>query len=110
MFDPKDSKTVGYHLFFLPERELFDSLQNAINTLAEKYGGAKFEPHITLLARIPKADEAELIAKTQQLASIMIASLSFPASMKFLADKVYLHRTEGEAQDWVRIGAYPLGE
>ena len=71
MFDPKDSKTIGYHLFFLPEGELFDNLQKTINTLAEKYGGAKFEPHTTLLARIPKADEAELIAKTQQLASTM---------------------------------------
>lgn len=178
MFDPKNSKTVGYHLFFLPEGELFDSLQNTINTLAEKYGGANFEPHTTLLARIPKANEVELIAKTQQLASTMksfgielkeiraedtyfralyckaepnaemeeyhqkasemfgiqdvnpyiphlslfygnvsqpikdemITSLSLPASMKFLANKVYLYRTEGEAQDWVRIGAYPLGK
>ena len=178
MFDPKDSKTVGYHLFVLPEGELFDNLQNTINILAKKYGGARFEPHTTLLARIPKADEDELIVKTQQLASTMkpfeiepkkicaentyfralyckakystkmkryhqkalkmfgvkdvnvyiphlslfygnvpqsikdemIASLLLPASMKFLADKAYLYRTEGETQDWVRIGAYPLGK
>ena len=178
MFDPKDSKTIGYHLFFFPEGQLFDDLQATINQLAEKYGGAKFEPHLTLLARIPKADEAELVAKTQQLAATMqpfevepkevfaedtyfralyckaepnakmeeyhqkalamfvvqdvnvymphlslfygnvpqsikdtmIASLSLPASMKFLTDKVYLYRTEGEAQDWVRIGEYPLGK
>ena len=176
MFDPKDSKTVGYHLFFLPSGKLFDSLQNIITTLAEKYGGAKFEPHATLLARIPKADEVKLVAKTEKLASTMkpfeiepkrictedtyfralyckvkysaklkrynqkalemfgmkdvnvyiphlslyygnipqsikdemIASLSLPASMKFLVDRVYLYRTEGEAQDWVRIGEYPL--
>ena len=178
MFDPKDSKTIGYHLFFLPQGELFDSLQSTINTLAEKYSGVKFEPHLTLLARIPKAEEAELVAKTQQLAATMqpfevepkeiliedayfralyckaepnakmeeyhqkalemfgvqdvnaymphlslyygnvpqsikekmIASLSLPASMKFLVDKVYLYRTEGEAQDWVRVGAYLLGK
>ncbi len=176
MFDPKESKTIGYHLFFLPEGELFDNLQRTINELAQKYQGAKFEPHLTLLARIPKADEAELVAKTKQLAGTMkpfevepkavhaenayfralyckaepnptmeayhqkaleafgvqdvnvymphlslyygnvpqsnkdemIASLSLPASMKFLVDKVYLYRTEGEAQDWVRVGVYPL--
>jgi len=178
MFDPKESKTVGYHLFFLPSGELFDNLQSTLNTLANKYGGVKFEPHLTLLARIPKADEAELITKTQQLATTMspfevepkevcvedayfralyckaepnatmeeyhqkaletfgvqdvnvymphlslyygnvpqstkdemIASLSLPTSMKFLVDKVYLYRTEGEAQDWVRVGAYLLGK
>lgn len=178
MFDPKDSKTVGYHLFFLPSGKLFDSLQNTINRLAEKYGGMKFEPHITLLARITKADESELVAKTKKLASTMrpfeiepkkiytqdayfralyckakynakvkryhqralemfgirdvnpyfphlslfygnvsqstkdemIASLSLPASMKFLVDTAYLYRTEGEAQDWVRVGEYPLGK
>ncbi len=177
MFDPKNSKTVGYHLFFLPEGKLFDGLQSTINALADKYGSVKFEPHLTLLARIPKSDEAELIAKTEKLASTMspfeveprevcaedayfralyckaepnptmeeyhqkalevfgvqdvnvymphlslyygnvpqstkdemIASLSLSASMKFLVDKVYLYRTEGEAQDWVQVGAYPLG-
>jgi 2'-5' RNA ligase len=46
----------------------------------------------------------------QSIKDEMIALLSLPASMKFLADKVYLYRTEGEAQDWVRIGAYPLGK
>jgi|SRR3989338_11067715 len=178
MFDPRESKTVGYHLFFLPEGELFDNLQRTINELADKYQGAKFEPHLTLLARIPKADETELVTKTQQLASIMepfevepkevivqdayfralyckaepnlkmeeyhqkalemfgvedvnvymphlslyygnapqstkdemIVSLLLPNSMKFLVDKVYLYQTEGEAQNWVRIGAYPLGK
>jgi len=177
MFDPKDSKTIGYHLFFLPEGQLFDDLQVTINQFAEKYGGAKFEPHLTLLARIPKDDEAEMIIKTQQLAATMslfevemkeicaqdayfralywkaepnpkmeeyhqkalkvfgvqdvnvymphlslyygnvsqftkdemIASLSLPISMRFLVNKVYLYRTEGEAQDWVRIGEYLLG-
>lgn len=71
MFDPTDSKTIGYHLFFLPEGELFDNLQTTINALADKYQGAKFEPHLTLLARIPKADEAELVTKTKQLASMI---------------------------------------
>ena len=174
MFDSKSSKTIGYHLFFLPSGELFDNLQNTINTLAEKYNGAKFEPHVTLLARIPKSDEAELISKTKKLVETMklfeiepkeicaedayfralyckaelntkleeyhqkaleifglkdvnnyiphlslyygnipqstkneiIKSLSLPVNMKFLADRVYLYRTEGEVKDWVRIGEY----
>jgi len=176
MFDPKDSKTIGYHLFFLPSGELFDNLQNITSMFAEKYDGAKFEPHLTLLARIPRVDEAELIVKTKKLASIMesfeielkevctedtyfralyckaepnakmeeyhqraleifdvqdvnvymphlslyygnipqstkdemIALLSLPASMKFLVDRVYLYRTEGEAPDWVLVGEYLL--
>lgn len=71
MFDPKSNETIGYHLFLLPQGELFDDLQNTINALAEKYDGVKFEPHATLLARISKADEAELVAKTKMLASMM---------------------------------------
>lgn len=39
----------------------------------------------------------------------MIASLKLP-DMKFMVDRVYLYRTEGEAQDWVRVGEYLLGE
>ena len=177
MFDPKDSNTIGYHLFFLPSGKLFDDLQNIIDVLAEKYNGARFEPHLTLLARIPKADEKELIAETKKLAGTMkpfeielktvhvedayfralyckaeysselkashqkaldifgfqdvnlyfphlslyygnisnvlkeemIASLSLPTPLNFVADKIYLYRTEGEAKDWVRIGEYVLG-
>ena len=71
MFDPKDSKTIGYHVFFLPSGELFNSLQNVINMLAQKYHGAKFEPHVTLLARIPKDNETELVKKSKNLANIM---------------------------------------
>jgi len=174
MFDPQDNKTIGYHLFFLPQGKLFDDLQNIINALAEKYDGVKFEPHATLLARIPKAEETDLIAKTKQLAGIMkpfeieakeiytedayfralyckaepnvalesyhkkalemfgmqdaniyvphvslyygnvpqstkdgmISSLSLPAIVKFLVDRVYLYRTEGETKNWVKIGEY----
>lgn len=71
MFNPKDSKTRGYHLFLLPQGELFNILQNVINSLAEKYNGPKFKPHVTLLARIPEADELELMDKTKKLVSSM---------------------------------------
>lgn len=171
MFDPKDSKTIGYHLFLLPSEELCNTLQSTINVLAQKYDGPIFEPHVTLLARIPKDDEVKLLEKTQQLAGIMkpfeielgevgfedtyfrslylkakanpaldeyhkkalelfgveevntyaphlslfygnisqamkdemVSSLSILTNKKFLVDKVYLYRTEGEAQDWVRV-------
>ena len=71
MFDSKESKTFGYHLFFLPEGELFDNLQRTINELADKYNGPKFEPHVTLLSGIPNAPEAELVEKTRNLAVSM---------------------------------------
>lgn len=173
-FDSKSGKTIGYHLRLLPSGELFNRLQNTISTLAEKYDGVKFEPHVTFLARIPKASEIELIAKTKELAGMMkpfeiepkeiyiedayfralyckaesceeleryhqkalemfgtqdvnvyiphlslyygdvlksvkgemIASLSLPVSMKFLVDRIYLYRTEGEPKDWVQVGEY----
>ncbi len=176
MFDPKDSKTVGYHLFFLPPKKLFTELQDIIDTLAERYDGIKLEPHVTLLARIPKAGEEELMIKTRKLAGMMrpfeiepkticaeeayfralyckteyspelksyhqealnifgiqdvniyfphlslyygsslyvhkneaIASLSLPVPMKFIVDKVFLYRTEGEADSWVKVGECQL--
>lgn len=71
MFDPKDDKTIGYHLFLLPQGELFNDLQSIINQLAEKYHGPKFDPHITFLARIPETHESELMRKTKEIASTM---------------------------------------
>jgi len=46
-------------------------LKHIIDTLAEKYDGVQFDPHVTLLARIPVADENELVAKTKKLAAMM---------------------------------------
>lgn len=176
MFDPKDSRTVGYHLFYLPPGRVFLDLQNIISDLAVKYGGPKFEPHVTLLARIPTEEEKKLIEKTMALANVLkpvevalekilmedtyfralyckagpnstldhyhqkaleifgmedvngyfphlslyygnisqaekeeaVRPLSLPATLKFTADRIYLYRTDGEAQDWTRVGEYPL--
>ena len=59
-----------------------------------------YMPHLSLYyGNIPQSTKDE-----------MIALLSLPASMKFLVDKVYLYRTEGEAKDWVRIRVYSLGK
>ncbi len=104
MFDPKESKTIGYHLFFLPSGELFDNLQTTINQLAEKYNGAKFEPHLTLLARIPKADEAELIAKTQQLAKVMEAFEVEPK--KIFAEDAYFRTLYCKAEPSPKMEEY----
>ena len=56
-------------------------------------------PHLSLFyGNVPQSAKDE-----------MIASLSLP-DMKFLVDRVYLYRTEGEAQDWMHVGEYPLGK
>jgi len=56
-------------------------------------------PHLSLFyGNVPQSAKDE-----------MIASLSLP-NMKFWVNKVYLDRTEGEVQDWVRVGEYPLGK
>lgn len=57
-----------------------------------------YMPHLSLYyGNIPQFTKDE-----------MIASLALPNSMKFLVDRIYLYRTEGEAQDWLRVGEYPL--
>ncbi len=72
MFDSKDSKTIGYHLFLLPQSGVLqEETQRIINELAEKFGGPKFDSHATLLAHIPAADETELVEKTKRLANMM---------------------------------------
>ena len=178
MIDPKDNKTIGYHIFILPTGKLFNILQETINELAEKYQGPFFEPHLTLLGRIPNSSEAELIQKTKVLANAlrsfeislaniqtedmyfrsfyyttreseelksahkkaldlfgmqdereyiphvslyygniqqsvkdeMRSSLLLPNKPTFFAETVYLYKTNGEPKNWVRVGAYPLGE
>lgn len=62
MFEPQSSIATGYHLFLMPSGQLFNELKTITKT---------FDPHVTLLAGIPKTDEAELIAKIQKLASFM---------------------------------------
>ena len=38
----------------------------------------------------------------------MISSISLPKIMKFLVNRIYVYRTEGETQDWVRVGSFIL--
>lgn len=71
MFDPKDNRVTGYHLFLLPQGELFRTLEHTIRELKERFNGVLFEPHITLLARIPEQGEEALVEKTRQLATTM---------------------------------------
>ena len=71
IFDPKNSKTNGYHLSFIPSGNVFNDFQDIIYKLAKKYNGVIFEPHVTLLARIPELKEPDLFEKTKQLVEIM---------------------------------------
>ena len=82
MFDPSDRKTSGYHVFLLPQGKLFDGLKYTIDTLAERYDGVRFDPHVTLLARIPVADENELVAKTKKLAGMMKSFIVEPKTVE----------------------------
>ena len=71
VFDPHSEATMGYHLFFQPQGALTEQLSGIIRQLAKEYDGPVFAPHVTLLARIPDADEDELIEKTKVLATKM---------------------------------------
>lgn len=66
MFDPRDSRTIGHHLFLEPTGTLGQELQAAITDLAKRYDGPIFAPHVTLLARIEDEDPRE---KVKELAS-----------------------------------------
>ena len=70
-FDPKDSKTTGYHLFLIPPQELCGELQGVISQLAQEYQSISFVPHVTVLARIQEGSETDLIGKTERLAELL---------------------------------------
>lgn len=57
-----------YSLSLLPDKNTNETLQQIIDVLSVKYGGPKFESHITLLNKIKKT-EKEVIKKTKNLAS-----------------------------------------
>lgn len=83
MFDPKDSKTIGHHVFFLPPNNARESLQEIITSLAHAYDSIPFEPHITLLARIEHSNEEYLkkqaakMAQTMQPFTVVLDTLAF---------------------------------
>ena len=78
MIDPHDSNTIGYYLFFEPVGEIASELQTTITKLAGEFNAPIFNPHVTLLARIPEQPEDVLIEKTKELAqSLAPITLSF---------------------------------
>jgi 2'-5' RNA ligase len=70
MIDPHSDTTRGYHLFLEPST---GELQTVIETIGDVSGGPRFVPHVTLLANIPEAPEAELIQKLHILVGDMKA-------------------------------------
>jgi 2'-5' RNA ligase len=78
MIDPRDNKTIGYHLFFEPVGEIATELQSLITKVANEFNAPVFNPHVTLLARIPEQSEDILIEKTKELAHLLVPiTLSF---------------------------------
>jgi 2'-5' RNA ligase len=68
MIDPRSNETTGYHLFLEPEGELKRVLEQQIGSLAQKYAGPAFPPHVTLLARIEGREEQEVLMRAKELA------------------------------------------
>lgn len=173
MIDPHTSKTIGYHLFFEPVGEVAQELQILITKVAGEFNALIFNPHVTLLARIPEQLESEdiLIEKTEKLAQLLppitlsfgdlnaqdsyfkalyieinekeqmveyhkkaselfetpdegiyfphlsllygnyteeqktpaLQTIILPEQKSFVADKVYLYKTDGETQNWKQV-------
>jgi|GEM_PF-2845486 len=70
-FDKKSSETIGYHIFLELDDDFKKEIKKNIEFLSEKYSGPKFEPHITLLARIPGNSDSYIIDKSEDLAKEM---------------------------------------
>jgi len=99
MIDPASSKTEGYHLFLEPSGQLAENLSEVIKELAATYDGPVFSPHVTLLGRIPGADDASVLKIAKTLAatyapfSLTLGELGTEDSY-FRA--LYMHVTERE--------------
>ncbi|MDB5264524.1 MAG: cyclic phosphodiesterase-like protein [Parcubacteria group bacterium] len=65
--NPSDNTTTGFHLFLMPSGELKETLSGVIKTLAERYQGVLFEPHVTLM-KIPEGNEEQVISLAQSFA------------------------------------------
>jgi len=58
--------TMTYTIWIIPPEPVLTQLRSAIETLAKKYGGPTFTPHMTLLGDI-EGDPAEITKKMEQL-------------------------------------------
>lgn len=57
-----------YSLWITPETKLQNNLKQIVDSLADKYGSPKFEPHMTLLGDV-EIDLDTMVKKTKSLAS-----------------------------------------
>ncbi len=64
------SNNESYALWIMPAAETYDQLARVIFDLSQKYGTPVFEPHVTLLANIPKSQD-DAAAHCQRLATIL---------------------------------------
>ena len=71
-----------YSIWLIPSAPAFELLQNTIYTLAEKYEGPVFEPHITLLSNVEKelseiTTSLEMLAKNVYQFELRLGEISF---------------------------------
>lgn len=59
-----------YSLWLMPSGELYAELRSLIEGLSDRYGGPRFEPHITLLGGLT-GPEGELLARASELAAFV---------------------------------------
>jgi 2'-5' RNA ligase len=59
-------KGVGFSLWIVPEGEAHRRLSGLIRSLARRFGGPTFAPHVTLLAGV-RAGEADVVARAERL-------------------------------------------
>lgn len=57
-----------YSIWIIPPQPLYSQLENTIDTLARKYNGPVFEPHMTLLGNIDR-DLSEVKQKVKEVAN-----------------------------------------
>ena len=68
---------VGFSLWLVPPDEVCRPLAALIESLSRRFGGPVFEPHVTLLAGIPRAKEDVVMRVEQVLSGASALSLRF---------------------------------
>ena len=64
------ARAKGFSLWLMPSGDLYEALAHTILRLSRVYQTPAFEPHVTLLGELTEP-EAEVLSKTQHLASLI---------------------------------------
>ncbi|MES2994948.1 MAG: 2'-5' RNA ligase family protein [Patescibacteria group bacterium] len=58
-----------------------------------------YMPHLSLFYGLP----------TQAMRTEMAKAITYPKGEEFIASRIHVYRTEGRAEEWEKIGEFPLG-